>query len=328
MPNIPGLSNFGAYTSETIFELTTLPHNWVFIGGGPIGCELAQTFARFGANVTMLMRDDRILTHDEPEASSRMRAHLEADGVRFVAGVEVERIERHGATKRVVVKGGRAFDCDELLVAVGRQPNVTGLELEAAGVMYDPEKGVQVDDHLRTSNRRIFAAGDCCSRQQFTHAAEAMARIVIRNALFWGSGRLSKLRIPHVTYIDPEVASIGMTEAHAREHGIDHRVWFQELTQVDRAVLDGSTTGFVKIITAGKSDRILGATIMADHAGEWLTTITLAMTANVGLKGLAGLIYPYPTQIEAIKKLADNFNRARLTPFVKRLFQLWLRWIP
>jgi pyruvate/2-oxoglutarate dehydrogenase complex dihydrolipoamide dehydrogenase (E3) component len=217
---------------------------------------------------------------------------------------------------------------DEILVGTGRQPNVEGLNLEAAGVHSDSKKGITVDDHLRTGNPRIFAAGDVCSRFQFTHAADAMARIVIQNALFLGWARASALTIPWCTYTSPELAHCGLTEAEAKEQGIALQVFTLELRHLDRAVLDGEDEGFVKVLVRTGSDRIVGATIVAAHAGEMINEVSLAMTAGVGLKKLSATIHAYPTQAEALRKIADAYNRTRLTPWAKCLLGKWLAWRP
>lgn len=219
------------------------------------------------------------------------------------------------------------FRVDEILLGVGRAPNVEGMGLEAAGVKFDPKIGVNVDDHLRTSNPAILAAGDVCSRFKFTHAADALARIAIQNALFPpGRTRASALTIPWCTYTDPEVAHVGLYENEAREQGIAVQTFMQPLHDVDRAILDGETEGFVKVHVKEGKDTILGATVVARHAGEMISELTLAMVGKLGLGTLARTIHPYPTQAEAIKKVGDAYNRTRLTPFVKSLFHKWLAW--
>jgi pyruvate/2-oxoglutarate dehydrogenase complex dihydrolipoamide dehydrogenase (E3) component len=210
-------------------------------------------------------------------------------------------------------------------VATGRAPNVEGLGLEAAGVRVGPH-GVEVDDRLRTSNGRIYAAGDVCGHYQFTHAADAMARIVLRNALFYGSERLSALRVPWCTYTDPEVAHVGLTERAAAEKNIPIDTFTQEMSQVDRAVLDSEAEGFAKVHVRRGTDRILGATVAARHAGDLMAEVVLAMANGLGLGALVKAIHPYPTQAEAVRKCADSWNRTRLKPWVKRWFDWWFRW--
>src|SRR5262249_14370210 len=204
-------------------------------------------------------------------------------------------------------------------------PNVEGLNLEAAGVAFD-KTGVKVDDYLRTSNRRIYAAGDICSAYKFTHAADAMARTVLQNALFFGGKKATALGIPWCTYTDPEVAHVGLYEKEARDQGLDFTTLTVHLNEVDRAVLDGDEQGFARIHAQKRGGRILGATLVARHAGEMIAEMSLAITAEVGLGTIAKTIHPYPTQAEAWKRLGDAWNRSRLTPRVRNLFNRFLSW--
>jgi pyruvate/2-oxoglutarate dehydrogenase complex dihydrolipoamide dehydrogenase (E3) component len=215
---------------------------------------------------------------------------------------------------------------DAILTGTGRVPNVEGLDLEAAGIDYNKEDGVCVDDFLRTSNRRVYAAGDACLEHKFTHTADASARIVVRNALFFGRQRLSTLTIPWCTYTDPAIAHVGLYVRQARERGIPVKTFTIPMHEVDRAIADDEETGFVKIHVRERTDRILGATIVARHAGEMINEVTLAMVAGIGLRTLARVIHAYPTQAEAIKKAADAYNRTRLTPAIRSLLRSWLRW--
>jgi pyruvate/2-oxoglutarate dehydrogenase complex dihydrolipoamide dehydrogenase (E3) component len=227
----------------------------------------------------------------------------------------------------VVQRGGpQEFVADTILVAIGRTPVVDQLDLEAAGVAFDAREGVKVNDRLQTSNRKIFAAGDICSRFKFTHAADALARIALQNALFLRRQRASALTIPWCTYTDPEIARVGLSEAEAREHGIAVQTFEQKLEGVDRAVLDGETEDFARVLVRAGTDRIVGATIVARHAGDMIAEATLATTAGLGLKALSATIHPYPTQAEVLKKLGDAYNRTRLTPAVQWLFGKWLGW--
>src|SRR5712691_5850385 len=249
-PSIPGLKEAGYLTNETVFSLTELPRRLAVIGAGPLGCELAQAFRRFGAEVTILEAMPQILIREDRDAAVRVEAALVRDGVDVLTGCNITGIEKRAGEKlirfeRADTPAELAFD--EILVGVGRAPMVDGLNLEAAGVEYDRQNGVKVDDHLRTTNPRIFAAGDICTPYKFTHMADAMARIVIRNALFFGRRRASALTIPWCTYTDPEIAHVGLYEADARERGMRIATFVQELGAVDRAVLDGATEGFVKV---------------------------------------------------------------------------------
>ncbi len=345
-PDTPGLADAGYLTNETVFSLTELPRRLAVIGGGPIGCELAQSFARLGSEVTLIVRSRQLLGREDEDAARLVLAALEHDGVRVLFQTTVTRVQSRDAnqrptrtlslvsnaavtpdkTARADVPGGLEITVDEILVGAGRTPNVEGLNLESVGVAFDPVKGVTVDDRLRTTNRRIFAAGDVCSPFKFTHAADFMARIVIQNALFFGRARVSALTIPWCTYTSPEVAHVGLTERSAKESGVPIQTFIQRLEHVDRAILEGTAAGFVKVHVRAGSDRIVGATIVAEHAGEMIGELVLAMTNRIGLGRLAGTIHPYPTVAEAIRKCGDAYNKTRLTPFVKGLFAKWLAW--
>jgi pyruvate/2-oxoglutarate dehydrogenase complex dihydrolipoamide dehydrogenase (E3) component len=327
-PPIPGLIEAGYLTNETVFTLTELPRRLAVIGAGPVGCEMAQAFARFGSEVSLIGNHPQLLPREDRDAAALVEAAMRRDGVKLLLGVKVAAVERQGDDKVL-----RLEDCatpevraDAILIGVGRKPNVEGLNLEVAGVTYDARQGVVVDDRLRTTNRRIYAAGDVCSRFKFTHAADAMARLVIRNALFLGRQKASALTIPWCTYTDPEVAHVGLYEEEARERGFAVQSFLQELAHVDRAVLDGETAGFVKVHVKAGTERILGATVVARHAGEMISELSLAMGNRLGLGALARTIHPYPTQTEALKKVGDAYYRTRLTPLVKWLFGKWLTW--
>ncbi len=328
-PPIPGLAEAGYLTNETVFSLTALPQCLAVIGAGPLGCELSQAFARFGSAVTLFGTGPHILSREDGDAAERVQRALVRDGVRLSLGCAITRVEARGGEKIVHIEcGGRSetVAADEILVGVGRSPNVEGLNLEAVGVEYDPRKGVAVNDRLQTTNPRIYAAGDVCSEYKFTHHSDFQARIVIQNALFFGRAKASALTIPWCTYTDPEIAHVGLYERDAKTRGIRIKTFVQELKDMDRAILDGETEGFVKVHVREGTDKILGATIVARHAGEMLPELTLAMVNGIGLGKIARTIHTYPTQAEAIRKLGDQYNRTRLTPFVKGLFRRWLAW--
>ncbi len=325
VPAIPGLVEAGFLTNETVFALTALPRRLVVLGAGPIGCELAQTFRRFGAEVTLVDRAQRVLPREDPDAAAVVQAQLVADGVRLVLGAVIARVDRREGAKVVVIDRATAeIIGDELLVAVGRTPNVDGLGLEAAGIATGP-RGVEVDERLRTANRRVFAAGDVASRYQFTHAADALARIVIQNALFFGRKRAGALVIPWCTYTDPEVAHVGMTAQEAVAAGPRVTTFTVPLAGIDRAILDGETDGFARV-HADHKGRILGATLVSRHAGESIGELVLAMTQGLRLGALAATIHPYPTQAEALRRLGDAYQRTRFTPGVRRVFARLLAW--
>jgi len=327
-PPVPGLAEAGYLTNETVFSLTELPRRLAVIGAGPIGCELAQAFARFGSRVTLIEQAPRILVREDRDAADLLHAALARDGIELHLGVRITRVEQRGDERRLhLERDGVPLEvaADAILAGVGRAPNVEGLGLEAAGVAFDGN-GVTVDERLRTSTPRIFAAGDICFPYKFTHTADALARILIANALFMGRQRTSALTIPWCTYTDPEIAHVGQYEADARQRGIDVVTLTVPLAEVDRAVLDGETDGFARVLLRKGTDRILGATIVARHAGEMISEFSLAMTNGLGLGAIARTIHPYPTQAEAIRKLADAYNRSRLTPLVKTVLGGWLKW--
>jgi len=323
VPDIPGLKDAAPLTNETVFALTHLPRRLTVIGGGPVGCELAQAFARLGSRVTLLVRGPQLLAKEDEDAARIVEAGLRRDGIDVRFSATVTRVEA-GPPKRVHL-GDEAIEADAILVATGRKPNVERLNLDAAGIQVNAN-GLIVDDRLRTTNRRVFAAGDVAGAYRFTHAADAMARLVIRNALFLGRGRLSRLVVPWCLYTDPEFARVGLTERAAAERGVRVDVYRVGFDHVDRALTDGKTDGFVKVLTAKGRDRIVGAAVVGAHAGELIGTLSFAMTNRLGLKAIAETVFPYLTYTEALKTIADTYNRTRLTPFVARVMRTWLRW--
>jgi mercury(II) reductase len=327
-PPAEGLAEAGFLTNETVFSLTERPDRLVVIGGGPIGCELAQAFRRLGSEVDIVGRAQQFLPREDPEAAAILEAAFKNEGINVLLGTDLKRVTTDGAKKLVhVEKDGaeKVLEADQILVGAGRAPNVEGLNLEGVGVEYN-KRGVVVDDNLRTTNPRIFAAGDICLNFKFTHTADAAARIVIQNALFWGRKKLSALTVPWCTYTDPEIAHVGMYEADAEKQGIEVDTYMREFKEVDRAIVEGETAGLVKVHVKKGTDKIVGATIVARHAGEMISEITLAIVGGVGLGTIAGVIHPYPTQAEAIKQVGDAYNRTRLTPFVKNLFTRLMTW--
>lgn len=328
-PPIEGLQAAGYLTNETVFNLTELPKRLLVIGGGPIGCELAQAFSRLGSQVTIVEAGSQFLSREDPDAAELLARSLAHDGIEILLNTAVERVVNLGNEKLATLTNNGVSEnilVDEILVGVGRAPNVEGLNLEGVGVKFDKRKGVEVNDRLQTTNPRIYAAGDVCLQYKFTHTADAAARIVIQNTLFKGRKKASALTIPWCTYTEPEIAHVGLYEYQAKEKGIALDTFQIPMSSVDRAIADGEEEGFVKIHVKKGTDQILGATIVARHAGEMISEITLAMIGKIGLGMIANVIHPYPTQAEAIKKAADAYNRTRLTPFVKRLFERWLAW--
>jgi pyruvate/2-oxoglutarate dehydrogenase complex dihydrolipoamide dehydrogenase (E3) component len=327
-PAIPGLKETGFLTNETIFEIKELPRRLIVLGGGPIGCELGQVFCRLGSEVHLINRSSEILSKEEPAAAALVHTRMVKDGIHFHMPAQALAIETNGGERSLLLKDKGdtvrlAFDA--ILVATGRRAVVNNQGLEDAGVAFD-EKGIKVNDFLQTTNSRIYSAGDVSSPYQFTHAADAMARIVVANALFFGRRRFSALTIPRCTYTDPEVAAVGLTAQEADKRGLGIRSWQIPLKEVDRAVLDSQSEGFALVHTPKKGDRIIGATLVAAHAGEMIGEVVLAMNRRLGLSALSQVILPYPTQAEVLRKLGDAYERSRLTPRVAALLKVLLRW--
>ncbi len=329
VPPITGLETVGYLTNETVFSLTEQPYSLLVIGGGPIGCELAQAFCRLGTKVVLVEERSQLLPKEDPDAASLLEDAMRQDGVDLRLATKVVRVfKSDGGLLSYLEKDGHEekLEVEKILVGAGRIPNVEGLNLEKAGIEYDEGSGVRVNDRLQTTNANVFAAGDVALSYKFTHAADAAARIVIQNALFWGHRKFSALTVPWCTYTSPEIAHVGLSEQDASRRGVAVKTFKIPLSEVDRAVLDGNEEGFVKIHVRKGSDQILGATIVADDAGDMISEVTLAMVAGIGLGKITNVIHPYPTRAEAIRKAADAYNRARLTPFVKNLFERWLNW--
>jgi len=323
-PPIPGLTEAGYLTNETLFSLTERPARLAVIGGGPIGCELAQALQRLGVSVTVFEMTDHVLPLEDVDAAEIVQNALIADGVSLVLNARIERIEVQGDEKVVVHAGGR-LSVDAILVAAGRAPNVEGLGLETVGVEAT-KNGITVDDFMRTTNPNIFAAGDVALRARFTHTADFSARLVIQNALFLGNRRWSNLVVPWATYTEPEVAHVGLYEREAEARGLKVQTITVPLAENDRAHADGVSEGFVRVHVRAGSDKILGATVVGPHAGDLIGELSLAITNKIGLLGVAATIHPYPTLAEAIRRAADAYNRTRLTPWFKSLATRWLAW--
>jgi len=328
IPKIPGIDKVPYLTNANVFNLTTLPPRIIILGSGPIGCELAQAFCRLGSQVFLINRTDRILGREDSDASEIIKANFKKEGVNMLLGYTMDKVSKvkDGSPFPEIVltisgaKGTIDIVADCLLVATGRKPNIADLGLNKAGVNHN-ENGIIVDDYLRTSKKHIFAAGDCCSEFKFTHVADFMARIVIRNALFFGSDKFSNLLIPWVTYTDPEVAHVGLYPRDLLERGIAFDTFTKKLEDNDRAIVDGVTAGFIRIHVKKGSDIILGATIVGEHAGDIISEISVAMKNKISLGKIATVIHPYPTLAESIRQAGDLFNKTRLTPFVKGLFR-------
>jgi pyruvate/2-oxoglutarate dehydrogenase complex dihydrolipoamide dehydrogenase (E3) component len=321
-------------TNETFFNMTQQPKKLVVIGPGVIGMEMAQSMQRLGTQVTVLGRSGRVLPKEDEDHASIVQSQLEKDGVEFRLNVtEYVSVELTGnlvdglpeMSFKIKEKGGDSvteLTADAILVATGRRPNVTGMDLDNAGVEYDVRQGILVNDKLQTTNPKIYSAGDCCSTAfKFTHAADFMARSVIRNALFFGKEKMSNLLIPYATYTEPEIASVGLYGKDCEAKGIKYVTFEKHFSDNDRAICDGDKVGMVRIRVEENSDKILGATIIGKNAGNMISEITLAMQSNVGLGSIATVIHPYPTYAEAIRQTGDLYNKTKLTPTAKSLLR-------
>ena len=333
-PPIPGLSEGGYLTNETIFSLTELPSRLCVIGAGPIGCEMAQSFARFGSQVHLIEAQHGIMPNEDRDAAEIVVQQMLRDGVKLLCcGKDLNVTKTAGGKQLFVDSHGQqyAVTVDEILVGVGRTPNVDGLGLEVVGVNYD-KTGVKVNARLQTTNPRIFAAGDVCSKYKFTHAADAMAQIVIQNALFphpFGIAYASvdSLIMPWCTFTEPEIAHVGMYEADAKVKGLEVETYTFKLNEVDRAILDGEEEGFARVHIQKGSDKILGATIVAAHAGEMINEFSVLMKAGIGVKTIAGTIHPYPTQAEVNKRVVNLWRKAHFAPRTKALLVKLFAWM-
>ena len=327
IPDIPGLQQAGYLTNENVFDLAALPARLLVIGGGPLGCELAQAFCRLGAKVTIVQDKPLFLPREERDAAQLLSDAFARDGLEVRLNTTVTAVRGGNGSKQVDLVSDNyrnTIEVDAILTGIGHAPNVQGLGLGAIGVDHDAGNGIHVDDFLRTGNPNIYAAGDVCMEHRYTHAAEAAARIVVQNALFHGRERLSERVIPWCTFTDPEIAHVGLYVREANRLGIPVKTFTVPMHEIDRAVTDGEEGGFVKIHVKGRTDRIIGATIVASHAGEMINGITLAMVAGLGLRGLGRVIHAYPTQAEAIRRAADAYRRTRLTPRIRERLARWL----
>jgi len=326
-PAVPGLNETGYLTHENVFDLTECPPRLLVIGGGPLGCELGQAFCRLGSKVTIVEKEPMFLSQEERDAAQILSGALARDGIDVRLNTDAVAVRKQGNEQFVDLVSDdyrSTVVVDQILVGIGRAPNVENLNLEAVGVKYSCDSGVKVNDFLQTTNSRIYAAGDVCLEHKFMHFEDASARLVVHNALFWGRERLSALTIPWCTYTDPEIAHVGLYVTEAIRKCIPVKTFTVPMHDVDRAIADGEEEGFVKIHVKEGSDKILGATVVARHAGEMINDITLAIGSRLGMDALARVIHPYPTQAAAIKMAADSYRRTRLTSTRKWLLRRWL----
>ena len=330
IPKIEGIDKVPYFTNETIFdELKEKPERIIVLGGGPIGCELGQVLARLGVKVTILQRASQLLPREDSDVAEVLQRQLEREDVRIEFGAEAKTAARNGNSVRVdcLRKDGSSFqlNADALLVAAGRIPNIDKLNLDAAGVRFN-KRGVIVNEYLQTSQLHIYAAGDIAGSFQFTHLADAHARVVVRNILMPLQLLRQKTKtavLPWVTYTDPEIAHVGFGEREAQKSNIAYDLFVVPLEEVDRAVVESEEIGFAKVLAAKDSDKILGVTIVGARAGDLIHEFVLAMKTGIGLGTVASTIHAYPTFAELARKVGDKYNRTRLTPRAKKVFT-WL----
>ena len=334
IPTTPGLQGVDYLTNDSVFALTQLPQRLGVIGAGPIGCELAQAFARFGSQVYLIETTHGILPNEDRDAAEIVEHQMRRDGVQLLCCGKDLRVEKVEGGKRLTVESHaqqHAVIVDEILLGVGRTPNVERIGLEAAGVDYD-RNGIVVNRRLQTTNPKIFSAGDVCSRYKFTHAADAMAQIVIQNALFphplgVGYADVESLNMPWCTFTEPEIAHVGMYEKDAKEKRVEVETYTYKLSEVDRAILDGEEEGFARVHIRKGTDKILGATIVARHAGDLISEVSVVMKAGAGAKTIAGTIHPYPTQAEVNKKVINLWRKAHFSQGTKNLLTKLFAWM-
>ena len=326
VPPIPGLQDASPLTNESVFDLKKKPDSIAILGAGAIGCELSQAFARLGVEVSLFEMAPRVLPLESERASEAVRASLEAAGVSLYLGEGVSSVER-GGSGVTVTSGSNKITASEVMVALGRRPNTADLNLEAAGVEIDKQGFVVVDDKLRSTNSDVYAAGDCAARLQFTHHADAQARIVVQNALIMPTASTKGLVVPHCTYTTPEVASVGESAASLTEAGIEFDTYEASLAELDRGRAENDEGSYAEVFTVKGKDKILGASIVGHDAGEQLAPICLLMCNGWGLGKAGSTILPYPTRSEYLKRLASQYTVSKFTPFLQKVFKTWLNFI-
>ncbi len=322
IPPIPGLSEVQPLTNESVFDLQQRPQSLAILGAGPIGCELAQVFARLGVEVHLFELATRILPLESEVASAGVAAQLTLEGVILHLGQGVSAVAGAGPT--TVTAGDESVTVERVLVALGRKPNTDALDLDVAGVDLDEHGWIKVDAKLRTSRKHIYAAGDCAARLQFTHHADAQARVLVQNALFAPTAKVDGLIVPHCTYTQPEVASVGLSAAVLQEQATPFDHYTVAFDELDRGRAEPNGGGFAEVYTRRGTDKILGATIMGHDAGEQLASICLLMSNGLGLSAVGKTLLSYPTRSEYLKRLADAYNRTRLTPTTAKVMARWL----
>ena len=324
-PPIEGLESCNVLTNETIFDLRVQPKSLAILGAGPIGCELATVFSRLGSEVHLFDLAGRVLSQEYPRASELVENALKDLGVTLHLGSEIKKISTLEGGKRISI-GKVEVAVQEVLLALGRRPNTDELGLDRAGVITDSSGAILVDHRLRTSNKRIYAAGDCVQGSHFTHQADMQARVLVQNSLFLPSASIRKFEIPHCTYTSPEVASIGPSDRELNLNGIEFDEFEVGFSELDRARVANQVDGFARVLTKKGNDSILSATIVGKDAGEQISLVSLLMNNNMGLSKAGNAVFSYPTRSEFLRKLSDAYNKTRLTPRIDKMLKRWLKW--
>ena len=329
IPPIKGLGEISCLTSDNVWNLRELPKRLVVLGGGPIGAELTQVFARIGSKVSVVEMADCLLNREDPDASCLIKERFQREGIETLVNTRAHEVRKTALGYELLVShatgGEKTVPFDQILVAVGRAPNVNGLDLEKAGISYD-KKGIKVDAYLRTSQKHIYACGDVVGPYQFTHTADFQARLILRNALFPGKSKIDYRVVPWCTFTEPEVARVGLNESEAKQNNVAYDVYQYPLSDLDRAVCDREAEGFIKVLTEKGTDQILGVTLVGSHAGDLLHELALAMHQKIGLKKVASMIHVYPTLAEVSKRIADTYQRTRLSDGTKKWLKRYFRW--
>lgn len=320
IPPIPGLEESGYDTNETIFQRQQLPEKLAVLGGGPIGVELAQAFARLGSRVTIIEMADRLLAMNDPAVSAELQSCLEAEGVEILTGVSAQSVRRDGDSRQLQLDDGNTVECERILIATGRRPVVRGLGLEEAGVTFSGQ-GIEVDRRLRTSQKHIYAVGDVCGPLAFTHMAEYQAGIALANIVFRVPKKTDYRVVPRVVYTDPEVATVGLNRAEADAQGIRYDVAEFPVADLDRAITEQRRRGFARILI--RKGRIIGASVIAPRAGELIHELALAMSVNAKVKEISELVHAYPTYAQ-VNRRTINSHYAHLLKSRKTRTLVWL----
>lgn len=336
IPEIPGLEDFPVFTSENVFNITEQPKHLVVIGTGPIGCELGQSFARLGTQVTMISRGERFLPKEDPDAASYLHQQMLDDGVKIMLNTTPIGFHVLNSPGKLWRTGGKfeleveregqkdKIEGDSILVATGRRPNVHGMGLEEAGIEFDDKTGIKVDDYCKTTNKNVYSVGDVCSKYQFTHNSDHMARNVVKNALYFGNEKTSNLIMSWCTYTEPEVAHVGKYPRELEAEGIEYDTYKVNFADHDRAICE-SVEGMVKIHCKKGTDKILGSTIVGGPAGDMICSVAQAMYNKVGLGTFGAVVHPYPTFAEAFKALTSQYNMKKLSSTSKSVLRTVLK---